>query len=206
MSANADPRTNPSVRSARPADAAQTVPLLVEAIDHLALKLSGADDHASAVPFFAHCFAARGNRYSHEHVLVLETDGEIAAAILAYPGREEGALAAPVLDACRARDPAADWHHEPESAADEFYLDALAVAPRHRGAGHAERLIEAACTRAAQAGYDRVGLLVDLDKPGVKRLYARLGFVVDGERRLAGHRYEHMSRAPVPRDEARPSG
>lgn len=130
---------------------------------------------------------------------MLEKDGEIAAAILAYPGRDEAALAAPVLAACRAREPASNWQHEPESAADEFYLDALAVAPRHRGAGHAERLIEAACARAAQTGHARVGLLVDLDKPGVKRLYARLGFAVDGERHLAGHRYEHMSRVPVPR-------
>src|SRR5690606_12517149 len=108
--------------------------------------------------------------------------------------------------ACRARDPSGAYRHEPESRADEFYLDALAVAPAHRGAGYAARLIEAACAREAGAGHARVGLLVDVDKPGVKGLYARLGFVVDGERRLAGHRYEHMSRAPVPRDDAQPAG
>ncbi|KRF01199.1 hypothetical protein ASG87_12390 [Frateuria sp. Soil773] len=183
------------VRPARIGDAAQAVPLLVEALDHLALQLAGVSAHAEAVPFFARLFEARGNRYSHEHVLVLECDGEIAAAILAYPGDDEAALAAPVLAARRRGEPSATHRHEPESAPGEFYLDALAVAPRHRGAGLAARLIDAACARAAAAGFDRAGLLVDLDKPGVKRLYARLGFTVDGERVLAGHRYEHMSRA-----------
>lgn len=179
-----------SVRPARAADAAQAVPLLVEAIDHLALRLAGVADHAGAVPFFARLFEARGNRYSHEHVLVLDAGGEIAAAILAYPGRDEAALAAPVLAAR-----GADYRHEPESSPDEFYIDALTVAPRHRGAGHAETLIAATVRRAGETGYDRVGLLVDLDKHGVKRLYAKLGFAVDGERSLAGHRYEHMSRS-----------
>lgn len=200
------PNVAPNLRPAHPADAARAVPLLVEAIDHLALKLSGAVDHAGAAPFFARLFGARGNRYSHEHVLVLEQGGDIAAAILAYPGRDEAALAAPVLAASRGRDAAANHRHETESSADEFYIDALAVAPRHRGAGRAERMIEAACARAAQSGHARVGLLVDVDKPGVKRLYAKLGFAVDGERRLAGHRYEHMSRAAAAGDGAQSAG
>lgn len=185
-------------RPARASDAAQAVPLLVEAIDLLALQLAGVAGHAAAVPFFTRLFEARGNRYSHEHVLVLERDGEVAAAILAYSGRDEAALAAPVLAACRERDPATLLRHEPESSPGEFYIDALAVAPQHRGAGHAGSLILAICDRAAANGHERIGLLVDLDKPGVKRLYAKLGFVVDGERKLAGHRYEHMSRI-VPR-------
>ncbi len=187
------------MRPARADDAAEVVPLLVEAIDHLAVHLAGADDHAGAVPFFTRLFEARGSRYSHEHVLVLESDGEIAAAILAYPGRDEEALVAPVLAAMLECDPSRAYRHEPESAPDEFYLDALTVAPAHRGAGHAAALIEAACMRAAEAGHARAGLLVDLDKPGVKRLYGKLGFVVDGERSLAGHRYEHMSRPLTPR-------
>jgi ribosomal protein S18 acetylase RimI-like enzyme len=182
-------------RPARIADAPQVVSLLVEAIDHLALQLAGVDRHAAALPFFTRLFEARGNRYSHAFVRVLERDGEIAAAILAYPGAAEATLAAPVLVAVHRRDPSSSLQHEPESAPDEFYLDALAVAPRHRGAGHAARLIADVCVHAAQAGHARAGLLVDRDKPSVKRLYAKLGFAVDGERRLAGHRYEHMSRA-----------
>lgn len=182
------------VRAARADDAPRVVPLLLEAIDHLALRLAGVDTRAAAAPFFGALFVAGGNRYGHDHVLVLESDGELAAAALAYPGRDEAVLAAAVFAARRRTGIDDGYVLEPESAPDEFYLDALAVAPAHRGAGHAARLIEATCTRALALGHRRAGLLVDLDKPGVKRLYGRLGFGVDGERWLAGHRYEHMSR------------
>jgi ribosomal protein S18 acetylase RimI-like enzyme len=181
-------------RAARATDADAAVPLLVEALDHLALELAGVGEWHDAVPLFRELFAARGNRYSHEYAQVLECDGAIAAVILAYPGRDEVALAEPVLERVRRRDPASDLRHEMESTPDEFYLDALAVAPAQRGRGHAARLIDAVCAQAHGEGYERVGLLVDGNKPGVKRLYQRLGFAVDGERQLAGHRHEHMVR------------
>ncbi|MFC5742214.1 GNAT family N-acetyltransferase [Dyella tabacisoli] len=182
------------LRSAHSADAGRVVPLLVEAMDHVALQLAGVDTWQAAVPLFVQMFEAGGNRYSHEYVLVMEIDGDIAGALLAYPGRDEAALAKPVLALLRERDPTAEPRHDMESALDEFYLDALTVAPAHRGGGHAARLIEAACEYALEHGHTRAGLLVDLDKPRVKHLYQRLGFAVDGERMVAGHRYEHMVR------------
>jgi ribosomal protein S18 acetylase RimI-like enzyme len=182
------------LRGAVRADADRVVPLLVEAIDHLALQLAGVDSWQAAVPLFRQWFEASGNRYSHEYVLVMEIDGELAGALLAYPGRDEALLAEPVLALLRQRDASVEHRHDVESAPDEFYLDALTVAPAHRGGGHAARLIDAACEYALQQGHHRAGLLVDLDKPRVKHLYQRLGFTVDGERLVAGHRYEHMVR------------
>lgn len=181
------------LRRARAGDAAQVVPLLVEAIDHLALQLAGASEHAAAWPMFEQLFVTRGNRYSHQHVLLLEQAGDIAAVALAYPGAQEAALAAPVIKLLRQREPQSRHEHERESADDEFYLDALAVAAAFRGQGLAVQIMEAVYARAIDAGYRRIGLLVDLDKPGVQRLYERLGFAIDGERWLAGHRYQHMS-------------
>ncbi|WP_266158780.1 GNAT family N-acetyltransferase [Dyella silvatica] len=182
------------LRRAVRADAERVVPLLVEAIDHIALQLAGVDHWMAAVPLFRHWFEAVGNRYSHDYVLVMEIGGELAGALLAYPGRDEALLAKPVLALLREREPSAEHRHDIESAPDEFYLDALTIAPAHRGGGHAARLIDAACAYALEQGHQRVGLLVDLDKPRVKQLYQRLGFTVDGERTVAGHRYEHMIR------------
>ncbi|GAB3790438.1 GNAT family N-acetyltransferase [Dyella agri] len=184
----------PLLRRARPGDADTAVPLLVEALDALALELAGASAAHVAWPVFRELFVARDNRYSHEHVWVLDEDGVVVAAMLAYDGRREPALAAATLALLRARDPSRVLRHEPESAPDEYYLDALAVAPAQRGRGLAARLIEAACAGAFAAGHARVGLLVDEAKPGVKRLYQTLGFTVDGERMLAGRRHEHMAR------------
>lgn len=186
------------LRPAVAGDADAVVPLLVEAQDHLARELAGVDDWRDAVPLFRELFVARGHRYSHEHAYVLETDQGIAAAILAYPGRDEAALASAALARVRARQPSRPLRHVPESRPDEFYLDALAVAPAQRGRGHAARLVEAVCAQARAAGHARAGLLVDEAKPGVKRLYQQLGFAVDGECRLAGRRHLHMSRALAP--------
>lgn len=185
----------PMLRRARPEDADTAVPLLVEAMGALALQLAGVALPSEAWPLFHKLFVDRDNRYSHAHVRVLEEGGDVVAAILAYPGRDEPALSAATLALLRERDPSRVLRHEPESTPDEYYLDALAVAPSQRGRGLAARMIEAMCTEALAAGQTRAGLLVDEAKPGVKRLYEKLGFAVDGERILVGRRHEHMVRS-----------
>lgn len=182
------------MRDATPDDADQAVPLLVEAIDHLALQLAGVSERKAAEPFFRSLFRALDTRYSHRHVRIASSNGSVAAVALAYPGQRELELSAPLGALLRERDPDLVYIHERESRDDEFYLDAIAVAPAFRGMGYAARMIEDACESARLAGFEQIGLLVDLDKSGVKRLYLKQGFVVDGERMLAGHRYEHMQR------------
>lgn len=187
--------TNTRLRPARAEDAAAAVPLLLQALDVLALELAGVETLAAAVPTFAALFALPGNRYGCAQVQVLEVGGTVAGAILAYPGREEAALARVTLDWLAARAPGRALRHQRESRDDEFYLDALAVAPAFRGQGLAAALIEGACAHAARQGHARAGLLVDAAKPGVRRLYQRLGFIEDGQCALAGHHYAHMTRA-----------
>lgn len=182
------------MRNAKPGDVGFAVPLLIEALDHLALELSDTDHHRAAESFFAQLFLGTDTRYSHRYVRIAMLDDMPAAVSLSYPGVLETSLSTPISVLMRERDPAADYAFQRESADDEFYLDAIAVSPAFRGRGCADRLIEDASGLARAAGFDHIGLLVDIDKPGVKRLYARHGFVVDGERMLAGHRYEHMQR------------
>lgn len=125
------------VRPARLDDGALVVPLLVEAIDHLALRRPAPPTMPR--PYCSsRAFEAGGNRYGREHVLALELSSEIAAVILVHPLRNEAALAAPVLVAYRTHVPPSRYSPEPE-------LDALMVAPRYRGAGLASVLIAVAC-------------------------------------------------------------
>lgn len=182
------------MRNATPDDAEQAVPLLVEAIDHLALQLAGVNHRQASEPFFIALFRAPTTRYSHRFVRVATINDAIAAVWLGYPGQQEFELSMSIGELLRERDPSLEYVHQRESADDEFYLDAIAVAPAFRGMGFADRIIEDACEIARERQFDRIGLLVDLDKPGVKRLYLKHGFIVDDERVLAGHRYEHMQR------------
>jgi len=179
---------DPLVRQARIGDAAQVVPLLVEAIDHLALTLAGVASHAAAVPLFTRLFEERGNRYSHEYVHVLELDEEIAAAILAYPGADEAMLAAPVLAACRQREPSATHRHEPESAPGVLSRRPGGSAPasRRRPCRAADRR----CLRARRGS--RICARRPAGGPGQARREAAL-------RRagLRGGRRTHTGRAPL---------
>lgn len=69
------------------------------------------------------------------------------------------------------------------SAAGEAELLTIAVHPVRRGEGHARRLIEAGFTALAAAGNTRVLLDVAEDNAPALRLYARLGFTLDGRRK-----------------------
>lgn len=181
------------LRPARPEDAAQAVPLLVEAIDHIALELAGVPCRELAVPLFERLFRLGGQRYGHEHVLVLQRRDRVVGAALAYPGCDEADLAAP-LAGLAGPGQRRSASFEAESSPDEFYLDALAVAADQRGQGHAQKLLEGICARAVERGFQRVGLLVDEHKPRLLDWYAALGFSSDGQRRVAGHGYWHMVR------------
>ena len=184
----------PRLRRARAEDAATAAPLLVQALDVLALELAGVECLEAAVPLFHELFRLPGNRYSHAHAWVLDGTAGVVGVLLAYPGRDEALLAEATLDWLRARAPGRALVHQPESDPGEFYLDALAVAGSQRGRGLAAMMIDGLCDAARQLGHARVGLLVDDAKPRVRALYERLGFVDDGRREVAGHAYAHMTR------------
>ena len=66
------------------------------------------------------------------------------------------------------------------------------VMPEMRGHGIGARLLERMRDEAFDAGYRRVGLLVDLINPKAERLYERLGFRRVGEVSFLGHKMHHM--------------
>jgi ribosomal protein S18 acetylase RimI-like enzyme len=81
-----------------------------------------------------------------------------------------------------------------ETEAGEFYLDSVGVLPEYRGRGIASELFAAQIERAASLGHERVGLIVDIDKPKAEALYFRLGFRHVGYRDFFGHLMKHMVR------------
>ena len=90
-----DPRR---LRRARAEDAATAAPLLVQALDVLALELAGVECLEAAVPLFHELFRLPGNRYSHAHAWVLDGTAGVVGVLPAYPGRDEALLAEATLD------------------------------------------------------------------------------------------------------------
>ena len=73
----------PRLRRARAEDAATAAPLLVQALDVLALELAGVECLEAAVPLFHELFRLPGNRYSHAHAWVLDGTAGVVGVLLA---------------------------------------------------------------------------------------------------------------------------
>ena len=75
----------------------------------------------------------------------------------------------------------------PETPADASTLVAMYVAQRARGTGVGESLVQAVLDEAAARGRSRVILEVTETNGPARRLYERMGFVLDGTRKPLPH-------------------
>ncbi|HEU4330821.1 MAG TPA: GNAT family N-acetyltransferase [Lapillicoccus sp.] len=80
---------------------------------------------------------------------------------------------------------------DPETPSDASTLVAMYVAPRARGTGTGERLVQAVLDEAAARGRSRVVLEVTETNAPARRLYERMGFAYDGTRHPLPRR-EHL--------------
>ncbi|MCE7043610.1 GNAT family N-acetyltransferase [Dyadobacter sp. CY312] len=183
------------IRPATTDDATQVAPLFILAMGHIAGIFANSDRYEDAIPFFEDFFIRKGNQYSHEFTLVCEEEGVVTGSVTGYDGALLHLLRQPILDQLRKTKP--DFSPDDETEAGEYYLDCINVHPDHQGKGIGKKLIHAFCNKAQLLGYNRVGLIVDLDNPRAKKFYENLGFKVSGIKAFMGHRYFHMVKEVV---------
>lgn len=184
--------TDVLIRPAHAFDATFCVPLIQATIGRIGHALAGTTDDVAAARTMLGFYPLRGNRLSFEHQLIAQApSGEPLGVILAYPGDHAEALDDPFRERLRAL--GLPGHVESEGTSGELYVDTLAVTETARGRGIGGRLLDAAATRAAALGLDRVGLLVEDGNPAA-RLYVRQNFRPAGRRHLAGGMYTHLVR------------
>jgi ribosomal protein S18 acetylase RimI-like enzyme len=202
------------IRPAVPCDAPKAVPLILEAIGSIAFILTGTSDRKEAELILGQFFREKGNRVSYENALVLEDSAEhpsenpleqfaerflernqeVVGVALMYDGSIARRLDEPLEQAAVRRSELSDYRIPTEAESSEFYLDTVSVDPRCQGRGFGRDLIEASCEHARKLGRNRIGLLVDIENLGAKRLYERLNFRVANGRQIAGNEYFHMVR------------
>ena len=183
------------IRQAVRGDAVTAVPLILQAIGHVAFVLSGTADRQETASILNDFFAQEGNRISCQNTLVMEEDGELVGLAIFYDGAKARELDAPLQRAAAKKSGHGNYCIPAEPEASEFYLDTLSVSPRRQGKGYGSLLIEAGCAKARKLGHLRMALLVEVDNVAAKRLYERHGFRADYTKWITGQEYFHMVRS-----------
>ena len=183
------------IRQAVASDAVRAVPLILQAIGHIAFVLTGTTDSEEAASVLNDFFGQEDNRISYQNALVMEEQGEVVGVAIFYDGAKARELDAPLERAAAKKSGDSNYSIPTEPEASEFYLDALSVSPRCQGKGYGRKLIEAGYNRARKLGHHRIALLVEVDNAAAKPLYERVGFCTDYTKWIAGQEYFHVVRS-----------
>ncbi len=178
------------IRKATNQDYQQVFPLWEAANGDILLQQMDTDDMQVSKDRMEVFYRQPGNRFSKEHVIVWEEDGEVAGVLFCYGGREARALTVPVETALRGQGLCPSIRIE--CRPDEFYFDSVAIFEPFRGRGGLRLLFDAGMKAAREAGYHQAGLLVDERKPTTKAMYEHLGFTAEEQFESYGHQFFRM--------------
>ena len=178
------------IKNAQKQDAKICIKLLNLAMEDIAYKLSGYDDPARSDEILEKFFESETNRLSYKNVYVYKRDEQIIAAMCGYFGGDAWQLDSEISQHLKAL--GKDAQIEKECFDDEFYIDSIAVDEKFRGQGLAKELILHSFARAKELGHKKVSLIVDVNKPKVRKFYESLGFKFNTKKIINLHEYDHM--------------
>ena len=178
------------IKNAQKQDAKICIKLLNLAMEDIAYKLSGYDDPVKSDEILEKFFESETNRLSYKNVYVYKRDDVIIAAMCAYFGGDAWQLDSEISQHLKAL--GKDTQVEKECFDDEFYIDSIAVDEKFRGQGLAKELILHSFAKAKELGHKKVSLIVDVNKPKVRKFYESLGFKFNTKKIINLHEYDHM--------------
>ena len=178
------------IKNAQKQDAKICIKLLNLAMEDIAYKLSGYDDPVKSDEILEKFFESETNRLSYKNVYVYKRDKQIIAAMCAYFGGDAWQLDSEISQHLKAL--GKDAQIEKECFDDEFYIDSIAVDEKFRGQGLAKELILHSFAKAKELGHKKVSLIVDVNKPKVRKFYESLGFKFNTKKIINLHEYDHM--------------
>lgn len=187
-----------TLRPARPQDAAPVTDLIVMAIEDLANQFTQAVAAEELSNRMQALFHAPGTRFSMAYAWVIEQEGNVAGACIAYPGHAMTELTRQTVSTMVEKGieyPVDEIHRlcsSREANDDEYYIDNLAVFEAYRGLSYSRLLIEAAESHGRSLGFEKVSILADLTNPKAQAIYEKMGYVQDAIFDVLGHRYAHL--------------
>lgn len=168
---------------------------LLLAMEEIVFQLIGERNSQKAAEFMVYFAGRENNQYSYQNCWVAEVNGEVIAAANVYDGVAMKTLRQPVMDYIKTRFKS-DLEPEEETGAGEYYLDSLGVRPDQQGKGIGAKLLRFLLNEYVSKNGQTLGLLVDEENPGAKRLYLKMGFKSVGHKVLLGKGMEHLQAKP----------
>lgn len=180
-----------TIRKATSDDAKEIAHCLFLAMEDIVYEFIGEASPEKGEAFLTHFTAQEHNQYSYQNCWVAEVDTRVVAALNLYDGARLLALRQSVLDYIRAR---RNQHFTPEqeTQAGEYYIDSLGVDPSQQGNGIGTQLLQFVLAEYVHKRHQTIGLLVDEENPGAKRLYLKLRFESVGSKKFLGKKMEHL--------------
>lgn len=185
-----------NIRRAKAEDAETIATYLLMAMEDIVYDFIGQTNRAAALAFLHHFVQKEDNQYSYQNCWVVQNHHRVVAAVNIYDGACLKDLRAPIAHYIETHFQKR-FEPEDETAAGEFYIDALAVDPEQRGKGIGAKLLEHVRHTYVIQDHKTIGLLVDVDNPRAQQLYLQLGFKDVDEKTLAGKTLRHLQIHPT---------
>lgn len=181
------------IRKATKEDSKVISSCLLLAMEDIIFEFIGVRDKHEALGFLQHFIEQENNQYSYENCRVSEDNNEITGAVIFYNGSLLHQLRKPVGKYI------SETYHksfdpEDETGDGEIYIDSIGVSPDHQGKGIGSGLIKNLIEEFVYIKGKKLGLLVEKENTGAKKLYLKLGFKIVGEKTLAGKSMYHLQK------------
>ncbi|HUH29338.1 GNAT family N-acetyltransferase [Gelidibacter sp.] len=185
------------IRKAKREDSAAIATYLLLAMEDIVCEFIGQKDANKAKDFLIHFIQQEHNQYSYQNCFVAEDNHHIIAAVNIYDGSRLKELRVPISLYIE-ENFKTEFNPEDETKPGEFYIDSLGVNPNQQGKGIGATILEFLINYYVTQKGHTIGLLVDEENPGAKKLYLKLGFKPVGQKILVGKRMQHLQIKPEP--------
>jgi len=180
--------TEIQVRPATADDAEASTQLIYITMGSMADYLLGGDDAAAAKNIISRLFQRQKNRYSHQYTDLAIINGEVAGLLLSYSGKVLKSLNFPMVESMFTVNELPEtlqffYRSLPlmnikEVAADEYFINNVAVFPKFQGHGVGKFLMHLAEKQTKESGLNKCALTVEIENSRTVGLYQHLGYQI----------------------------
>ncbi|MCM3671136.1 GNAT family N-acetyltransferase [Mesobacillus maritimus] len=165
--------------------------LIYDAIDDIALSLTGETEKNKVLSQLGQFFCEDQNRLSYRNTLVKTVDGLPIGIAITYHGKDAYSLDEPIRQHLLKTN-GVKPNIDQEADESDFYLDTLSVNPQFGGRGYGTELLNASIQSGKELGYHTLSLNVEKSNTKARKLYERIGFTYKKTITIHQHLYDYM--------------